>query len=162
MGRALVSIVLVASIAAGCGGDGSATTTTRAVATTTTAADTTTTITDDAGTGDGATTAPPPPAEDVGTVVWRGETFEIDEFFLCETVNPAFVGDFNIQFDLPDGTPFGLLGNIDDFSADHQGLILGSFPDEERATDLQLTLEGRVLSGSATTTEGPIEFTFAC
>lgn len=107
---------------------------------------------------------PPPPAERTGQVVYGGKTMLIagDAFLICETVNPAFEGDFNIHTKLEDGTKFKLMGNVDDFSADHQGLILGSLPNEEKATGLTLKLEGRTLSGTATTKAGPIEFTFEC
>jgi hypothetical protein len=40
--------------------------------------------------------------------------------------------------------------------------ILGDMPDDEKATDLELTLEGRVLTGAAKTEKGPIEFSFEC
>ena len=114
--------------------------------------------------GEKADEPSPPPAEDRGTIVYAGNTTEVsgDDFDICETVNPAFKGDFNIVTKLEDGTRLKLLGNIDDHSADHQGLILGDMPDEEKATDLQLSLEGRTLSGSAKTEAGPIEFRFEC
>ncbi|MEN8235672.1 MAG: hypothetical protein ABFR89_12210 [Actinomycetota bacterium] len=123
--------------------------------------DTTTTLPDDSDSGDNEET-PPPPAEDSGTVTWQGETNAITEFPLCETVNPAFEGDFNIQIVLPDGTDFSLMGNIDDYSADHQGLRLGELPNEEYATSLTLELNGRNLSGTGQTSLGPIEFSFDC
>lgn len=164
----LVVLIAVALLAAACGSDvgADATTATEPAPGNTAAATeaepvTTTAPPEDDDSGSQATT-PPPPAEDSGTVTWRGETHEITEFLLCETVNPAFEGDFNIQIILPDGTDFGLMGNIDDFSADHQGLRLGEIPNEEKATDLALELDVRNLSGTGQTSEGPIEFSFDC
>jgi hypothetical protein len=115
-------------------------------------------------TGQPASAPATPPAEDSGTVVYAGATSELgaDDFGICETVNPAFKGDFNIVATLADGTKLKLMGNVDDHSADHQGLILGDLPDEEKARDLKVELDGRTLSGSARTEAGPIEFRFEC
>lgn len=112
----------------------------------------------------GARQPPPPPAENTGEVTYRGKTAMLTgkAFAICETVNPATKGDFNIVATLEDGTKLKLLGNIEDHSADHQGLILGDMPSEEKASELKLELEGRTLSGSAQTAAGPISFRFDC
>ena len=84
------------------------------------------------------------------------------DFEICETVNPAFAGDFNIAGTLGDGTPFRLSGNVDEGPEGDDGLFLGETFDEERAEGLEVSLDGRTLSGSATTSRGDIEFTFTC
>ncbi len=122
------------------------------------------------------------PDTDTGTVVLAGETFELTgpsrsdvlidpslgdtsddfDFEICETVNPAFEGDFNIAGTLGDGTPFRLSGNVDRAFDDFDGLFLGDTFDEEGAENTVVALDGRTLSGTATTSRGDIEFTFTC
>ncbi len=122
------------------------------------------------------------PAVDSGTVVVAGETYELTgpsrsdvlvdgdgdasagdfDFEICETVNPAFEGDFNISGTLGDGTPFRLSGNVDDISDEFNGLFIGESVDEERADGLEVSLSDRTLSGTATTSRGDIEFSFTC
>jgi hypothetical protein len=124
------------------------------------------------------------PSVATGTVVLAGQTFELTgpsrseamlesdgdadassgdfDFEICETVNPAFAGEFNVVGTLGDGTPFRLSGNVDEEPGDLDGLFLGDTLDEERADELEVSLDGRTLSGSATTSRGDIEFTFTC
>jgi len=133
--------------------------------------------------GDPASGSGAPATDDIGSVTWAGQTTDlvgptrsdyivtnpdgdassIDfDFEICETVNPGIEGDFNIGATLNDGTEFRLSGNIHDDFADHEGLFLGELPDEERAEDLDVQLDNRTLFGSATTSQGAIEFSFTC
>lgn len=115
---------------------------------------------DDMSDDDGEATAPD---ERSGTITIADTTQEIadGDFLICETVNPAFEGDFNIITEL-DGRRFRLDGNVDEIDPELDGLFLGEIPDEERAEDLEVNLDGRTLSGSATVSEGAIEFSFTC
>jgi hypothetical protein len=125
---------------------------------------------------------PAAPQADSGTVILGGETHELSgpsrsdavaagddgaassgfDFEICETVNPAFEGEFNVAGTLGDGTPFRLSGTVGEEPGDDGGLFLGETFDEERAEGLEVSLDGRTLSGSATTSRGDIEFTFTC
>ncbi|MEM8620140.1 MAG: hypothetical protein AAGF73_10485 [Actinomycetota bacterium] len=129
--------------------------------------------------GDSSTDAP---AIDTGTVVIAGETFELTgpsqsdvmidpdlgdpsddfDFGICETVNPAFAGSFNIVGTLADGTPFRLSGTVDEEFDEFDGLFIGDTFEEERATDTVVALDGRTLSGTASVSRGAVEFTFTC
>jgi hypothetical protein len=136
---------------------------------------------DDADSGAGTSDAPD---TDSGTVTLEGETHELSgpsrsdaiagsvggddaasrsfDFEICETVNPAFEGDYNVAGTLGDGTPFRLSGNVDEDPEDNEGLFLGETFDEERTEGLEVSLDDRTLSGSATTSRGDIEFSFTC
>lgn len=83
------------------------------------------------------------------------------DFDICETVNPAFEGDFNISGTLGDGTDYRLSGTLGDL-VDQDGFELGEFPDSELVPFDEISLDGVTLSGSATTSRGPVEFTFTC
>ncbi|MEM1333924.1 MAG: hypothetical protein AAGG08_10730 [Actinomycetota bacterium] len=121
------------------------------------------------------------PEVETGQVVIGGEAFDLSgpsrttaildpdldesgdfDFDICETVNPAFAGDFNIVGTLGDGTPFRLSGNLDRPFDDFDGLFFGPTFEEEAATDAVVMLDGRTLSGTATSSRGPVEFTFTC
>ncbi|MEO1058640.1 MAG: hypothetical protein AAFY28_17170 [Actinomycetota bacterium] len=132
------------------------------------------------GSSDGGTAEAP--GIDTGTVILSGDTFELTgpsrsdvlidpslgdtsddfDFEICETVNPAFEGDFNIAGTLGDGTPFRLSGNVDRAFDDFDGFFIGDTFDEEGAENTVVALDGRTLSGTATTSRGDIEFTFSC
>lgn len=76
---------------------------------------------------------------------------------LCEVVDvTGQYGDdyFRISTNLDDGTPFLL--EWDD------GLILGETFAEVEVSDLAVAKDGRTVSGSASTENGPIEFSFTC
>lgn len=133
----------------------------------------------DESTGDGGA-----PEVDSGVVTVGGETSELTgpsrseamldadlgldpagpdfDFEICETVNPAFAGDFNISGTLADGTPFRLSGNVDEDFDDIDGLFLGDTFEEERAEGTEVSIDDRTLSGSAATSRGDVEFTFTC
>jgi hypothetical protein len=123
---------------------------------------------DPASGGHGETEQPPTapaPVEYTGTITYAGETVELssEDFAICETVNPAFEGDFNIITQLGDGTKFRLAGNLDDYrDNEFDGAFLGEIPEEEQVADLQLELDQRTLSGHGTGASGAIEFTFTC
>lgn len=121
------------------------------------------------------------PDLDVGTVTFDGETHELAgptrsdamldddldpsgdfDLEICETVNPAFEGEFNIAGTLGDGTSFRLSGNVNEPFDDLDGLFLGEVPDEERAEIGDVALTGRTLSGTASTSRGDLEFSFTC
>lgn len=140
----------------------------------------TTTSGDPAGSGDDGA----PPDVDTGTVTIAGTSFELTgpsrtdvmlssdfdadasagefDFEICETVNPAFAGEFNIAGTLGDDTSFAVRGTIDEPPDADDGLVLGDLPDEERVTFDEIALDGRTISGSATTSRGAVEFSFTC
>lgn len=155
-----LAAILASSLLAACGGDGdeegTAIPTGPAVA-----------AEDPATAGQEQTEQPaaPAPPEYTGTITYAGETIELsgDDFDICETVNPAFEGDFNIMTRLSDGTRFRLAGNLDEYRDDESdGAFLGMIPEEERVEDLRLELDRRTLSGHGTGSSGAIEFTFTC
>jgi hypothetical protein len=124
---------------------------------TTTTEDPEATDTDDAPTG-------PAPTEYSGTITVAGATTEVgnDDFAICETVNPAFADDFNIITALSDGTKVRLSGTLDDMDPEFDGLFLGEIPEEEHATDLDISRDGNTISGTATVPAGEVEFSFTC
>ena len=106
----------------------------------------------------------PPPDERTGTITVAGATTELgdDDFLICETVNPAFENDLNIIVNLDDGTKFRLSGTMGEFEEGIDGVVLGQMPDEEYATDVDVSREGRTVSGSAMVSAGEVEFSFTC
>ena len=128
-------------------------------------------VEDDASDDDASTVDEPasdddvaPPDERTGTVTVAGETTELSDadFLICETVNPAFENDLNIIADLADGTRFRLSGTMGEFEEGIDGVVLGEMPDEEYATDVDVSRDGRTVSGSATVSAGEVEFSFTC
>lgn len=124
-------------------------------------------VDEDAPTTTSSASEEPAPSDQTGTVVFAGATTELNSADgdldpmagtgLCEVVDvTGEYGDdyFRIVTDLDDGTPFRL--EWDD------GLVIGDVFEEEQAEDLDVTKDGRTVSGSATTTDGPIEFSFHC
>jgi hypothetical protein len=118
---------------------------------------------DDDGDGEAQPDAPAPD-ENSGTVTVAGTTTEVGtaDFLICETVNPAFANDFNIITALSDGTKVRVNGTLDEMDPEFDGLFLGEIPEEEHATDLDISRDGRTISGSATVTAGDVEFSFTC
>lgn len=117
--------------------------------------------------------------EITGTVIVAGVTHQLSgparpfgdyedtdhhDFEICETVNPAFVGDFNVGGTLNDGTRFHLIGNVDDDFEDNgfTGFFYGDTWEEERAENFEVSLDGRTLSGTGTFSVGVVEFSFTC
>lgn len=107
-----------------------------------------------------------PPENRTGTITWAGVTTEFDlaqgdldpmeGTGLCEVVDVIGNNDdyFRIVAYLDDGNEFYL--QWDD------GLAIGEIGFEEQAEDLDVTKDGRTVSGTASTSEGPIEFSFTC
>lgn len=115
------------------------------------------------GDGDGQPDAPAP-AGYSGTITVAGTTTEVGtaDFAICETVNPAFADNFNIITALSDGTYVRLSGNLDEMDPEFDGLFLDEIPEEEHATDLDISRDGRTISGSAVVSAGDVEFSFTC
>lgn len=160
---AVLAIVAVAAV--GCGGDDDDPNA-LATATTTDAPAASTSDTDTTATAD-ATAEAAPPAVDSGTITIAGTTHEVsgDDFGICETVNPAFDNEINIIVDLPDtDQDIRLSGDLTDMDSEFNGLFLRESDgfNEERATDLDISRDGRVVSGTGTLEEGPVEFSFEC
>jgi hypothetical protein len=113
--------------------------------------------------GEGQADAPAP-AGYSGTITVAGTTTEVGtaDFGICETVNPAFANDFNIITALSDGTYVRLSGTLDEMDPEFHGVFLGEIPEEEHATDLDISRDGHTISGSATVSAGDVEFSFTC
>jgi hypothetical protein len=126
-----------------------------------TAADDPVETADDDGGADGDA---PAPDENSGTITVAGTTTEVGtaDFAICETVNPAFADNFNIITELSDGTYVRLSGDLDEMDPEFDGLFLGEIPEEEHATDLDISRDGRTISGSAVVSAGDVEFSFTC
>ena len=168
------AVLAIAAVAAvGCGGDDddpnalATATTTDPAATATSDADTTaTTEATAAPTQDGDSGAVAPEV-DSGTITIAGTTYEVsgDDFGICETVNPAFDNEINIIVDLP-GTDqdIRLSGDLTDMEPEFNGFFLRESDGftEERATDLDISRDGRVVSGTGMLEAGPVEFSFEC
>ena len=167
--HALAGVLAIAAIAAvGCGDDdgpetlATASPTEPAASATADAEMTATAAPTEDGDGDAA-----PPAEDSGTLTIAGTTYEVsgDDFRICETVNPAFADAINIIVDLPDSDQnVRLSGDLGDMESEFDGFFLREADGftEERADDLDLSRDGRVVSGTATLESGPVEFSFEC
>lgn len=108
---------------------------------------------------------PAPQATKTGYVEWAGarsdlDTEDFDPFAgtgLCETQDVTGTeGDdyYRIVTKLDDGTSFSLTSDV--------GLVLGETLDPIDTSGLEVNHDGRTVSGSATTPDGALTFSFTC
>lgn len=123
----------------------------------------------DTSTDEGGSTGEASGGEEGGTktgyVDWAGARSDLDDADfdpfagtgLCETqdVTGTETGDYyRISTQLDDGTDFYLTSD--------EGLVLGETLSPIETSGLSVTQDGRTVSGSAQTADGPLEFSFSC